>query len=401
MLHYSANPMGRTTVIYLSPYDILRPRTNQVSDVRFAEGFAQNDCDTHLLVPFVQREDNIPKEEVNAAYGLEAHLHIHYLRTRFQNDVHGKIQLAKVAWHACMKTIRILKLQKQSPKIYIISRSTHLLHPFFYLRKLMPGLFRKVKLIHWAHDFHTRKAYTRIYRLSDYLLATNSSILNAMLKATGKPQEAGSITYNPITEAQAREQVSKSTARQKTDLAHIEQPLVVYTGKLGLHYDLEIRKILEAAAKLPQYTFLFTGGKPEAVSYWTDYCFANNLKNVLFTGYIYDYRQIRYYQYAADVLVSFYTHQAHDVRYNLPNKVCEYMLTGNPIVSPDYPATRDLLRSDNCIFAKAEDSEDLALRILESMEHSEESRQKAERAAREVREITFRKITAKLLLNLP
>jgi glycosyltransferase involved in cell wall biosynthesis len=144
-----------------------------------------------------------------------------------------------------------------------------------------------------------------------------------------------------------------------------------------------------------------TGGKPEAVAYWIDYCRGKGIDNTIFTGYIHDYRRIRYYQYAADVLVSFYTHQAHDVRYNLPNKICEYMLTGNPIVSPDYPATRDLLHKDNCIFTRPEDSTDLAKHIREAIENRTESTEKAERAAREVREITFRKVTERLLRQFP
>lgn len=393
--------MARNTVIYLSPYDILRPRTNQVSDVRFVEGFAQNNCDAYLLVPFVKREDNIPKEEVRFAYGLETPIHIEYLPTRFTRDVHGSAQLARVAWYATLKTLEIIRRRKHAGKIYVISRSTHLLHPFFYLRAVMPWLFRKVSLIHWAHDFHTRNVYKRIYRWSDFLLATNSSILNSMLSKTRRPEKEGAITYNPITEAQAKEKISREQARMEAGLEKISTPLVVYTGKLGLNYDLEIKKILEAAAQLKEYTFLLTGGKPEAVAYWSDYCHGKGTLNVIFTGYIHDYRRIRYYQYAADVLVSFYTHQAHDVRYNLPNKICEYMLTGNPIVSPDYPATRDLLRSDNCIFTKPEDSRDLAKHIREAIEYRSVAMEKAERAAREVREITFRKVTAKLLRQFP
>lgn len=398
---FSDDLMSVKTVIYISPYDILRPRTNQVSDVRFVEGFAQNNCDAFLLVPFVKREDNVPKEEVRSVYGLKSPIHIEYLPTNFAHDVHGRKQLASVAWHATLKTLQIIKQSRQAEKIYIISRSTHLLHPFFYLRILLPWLFKKVVLIHWAHDFHTRSTYTRIYRWSDFLIATNSSILTSMLDKTRRPESEGAITYNPITEAQALEKITREEARIESGLEQITTPLIVYTGKLGLNYDLEITKILEAAALLKEYTFLLTGGKPEAVSYWSDFCRGHGLSNVIFTGYIHDYRRIRYYQYAADVLISFYTHQAHDVRYNLPNKICEYMLTGNPIVSPDYPATRDLLRSDNCIFTKPEDSHDLAEKIREAIEKKSISTEKAKRAAKEVREITFRKVTERLLKQFP
>ncbi len=49
-------------IVYFSPYDILRPRTNQVSDIRFCEAFVENNCQVNLLVPQVERDDNLPKK---------------------------------------------------------------------------------------------------------------------------------------------------------------------------------------------------------------------------------------------------------------------------------------------------------------------------------------------------
>ncbi len=393
--------MQKPLLIYLSPYDILRPRTNQVSDVRFTEGFAQNGCDAHLIVPFVERPDNIRKEDVYPTYGLDASVNIHYLPTSFSNDVHGKKQLFLVAWHCIWQCIRILKNKKPHQKIYIISRSTHLLRPCFLLRKLMPRTFENCKLIHWAHDFHTGKMYSAIYKKSDYLLATNSSILNELLKITSRKQGSGGITLNPITEKQARQHISKADARRETGLEYIKKPLIVYTGKLGTHYDKEIIFILTAASLLPDYQFLLTGGKPETVAYWEDYSKNKKIQNVIFTGYLYDYSKIILYQHAADVLLSYYTSQGHDVRYNLPNKICEYMLSGNVIITPDYPATADLLNPDNCIFTKAEDAIALADSIRFAIENPEIAGKKAANAARDVKEITFKKISAKLLQQFP
>jgi glycosyltransferase involved in cell wall biosynthesis len=393
--------MNKNTVIYLSPYDILRPRTNQVSDVRFTEGFAQNDCDTHLVVPSVQRKDNIRKEEVHETYGLLASLHIHYLPTKFINDVYGKKQLLEVTWYSTRKVFSILKSRKESPRIYIISRSTHLLRPFFFLRKLFGGTFKNVSLIHWAHDFHKSAIHQAIYRKSDFLIATNSSILNELFKVSGRKSHEGAYTLNPITEFQANEKISREEARREIQFPESSTPLIAYTGKLGQHYDKEIKYILEAAALLPTYTFLFTGGKPETVTFWEDYCNGKGIHNVIFTGYIYDYQKIKLYQFAADVLLSYYTHQGHDVRYNLPNKLCEYMLTGNVIITPDYPATADLLNKNNCIFTKPENSHALADSIRFAIEHPLIAKEKAEQAMRDVKEITFKKIAARLLQQFP
>lgn len=400
-VHWPVNNMPKPYIIYLSPYDILRPRTNQVSDVRFTEGFAQNGCHTHLIVPFVQRKDNIHKDEVHNTYGLKSSLHIHYLPTKFINDVYGKRQLLEVTWYAIRKTISILRQRHHPSKTYIISRSTHLLRPFFILRKILPGIFKNVSIIHWAHDFHRSASHRSVYRKSDFLLATNSSILNDLLNSVSRSQNEGSITLNPITDSQATEVISKNEAKKETQLEKIATPIIAYTGKLGKNYDKEIKFILGAAKLLPQYTFLFTGGKPDAVQFWEDYCHGQGLKNIIFTGYIHDYRKIRYYQQAADVLVSYYTHQGHDIRYNLPNKLCEYMLTGNIIITPNYPATSDLLNDNNCIFTKPEDSGALAKSISDAINFPDISSEKAKQAASDVREITFKKVTARLIEQFP
>jgi len=393
--------MHQPFVILLSPYDILRPRTNQLSDVRFTEGFAQNNCHAHIIVPFVFRKDNISKDNVHEIYGLTHRTHIHYLPTRFNHDVRGKWPLILIAILSFIRTLGILRTRKHLNTAYIISRSTHLIRPFLALKSRVPFLLKNVKIIHWAHDLHTGPEYTRVYKRSDFLLATNSSTLESMLKLVNRPQKDGCITLNPVTDLQAGETFSQEEARRRIHLGHLNSPLVVYTGKIGLHYDRELRHIFTAAKILPAYQFLLTGGKQETILHWEKYCEDEGISNVQFTGYIHDYRRVKFFQYAADVLISYYTDQAHDTRYNLPNKICEYMIAGRIIVTPDYPATRDLLRTDNCHFVQPDDSKALAEGIKYVIEHRLESDQKAALASKEARELSFRKIASNILKALP
>lgn len=393
--------MHQPFVIVLSPYDILRPRTNQLSDVRFTEGFAQNDCHSHIIVPYVYRKDNIRKEDVHDIYGLTHRTHIHYLPTSFNRDVHGAWQLILVAILSFFQTLRILKTRKHRNTAYIISRSTHLIRPFLILKRWAPFLLTNVKVVHWAHDLHTSRKHTRVYKNADFLLATNSSTLEAMLKLVSRPVKDGCITLNPVTNQQASEILTKEDARRQVHLEKLNTPLIVYTGKIGRHYDRELRHIFAAAKLLPDYQFLLTGGKQETVDYWEEYCNGEGIHNIRFTGYLPDYRRVRYYQYAADALLSYYTDQAHDTRYNLPNKICEYMIAGRIIVTPDYPATRDLLTEDNCHFIQPDNSAALAEGIRHVIRHREESDRKAARASQEARALTFRKMASNILKALP
>ena len=381
-----------TVYIYLSPYDILRPRTNQLSDVRFCDGYVQNDRTIHLVVPYVKREDNISKDDVPRIYGISDKLNIHYLNTNFKSDVSGKFNLMKIV---ILNYLQIRKLSRDKKYNYIvISRSLAILFPFLITKAFNR---KNLKFTYWAHDFSKKKLFHWSYGLCDNIIATNSSIINSIYQLTNYPINKTIISSNPITQDQADDYIDKIEARDLLEIKH-SKPVVVYTGKLAIDYNLELEYILKAAKKLPEYEFIFTGGKPIAVDYWKEWCDDNGIKNAVFTGYIHDYQKIKYYQFAADILVSYYTKQGHDVNYNFPNKICEYMLTGNPIITPNYPATQDILNEHNCYFVAPENEHELAKKIKLAIEDEEKSAIIASQARFDVQQNTF-KIRVSNIIN--
>jgi alpha-1,6-mannosyltransferase len=94
--------------------------------------------------------------------------------------------------------------------------------------------------------------------------------------------------------------------------------------------------------------------------------------------------------------VSYYTSAEHLTRYQLPNKTCEYMLAGSPIVTCDFPATRDVLNSGNAIFVSPEDGAALADGIRQAVENPGSSAALARRARADVTEMTYRRRAAQL-----
>ena len=384
-------------IYYFSPYDILRPRTNQVGDVRLCEGFKQNNVDVRLIVPYVYRNDNIKKSDVAKMYGLETTYPIRYLFTFFMRDVSGVYRFALISLLNLFIFLEVMFRSWFTKKpIIMMSRDAQIIRPFLLARNIVPFLCKNMRIVYWVHEVKLKPVYRWVYKHSDALIGTNSSIVNDLLKETNYPKEKTGVSLNPITEEQLRNRPSKELAQQQTGLTGL-YPLVVYTGKIGIFYNKEIEHILGAAKMLPTYHFVLTGGKPDAVAHWQKWCADYNIKNVKFTGYFADYSLVRYYQFAADVLVSYYTKQGHDTRYNLPNKVCEYMLTNNVMVIPDYPATRDTLDGSNCIFAEPESTEALTEAIKLAVENKERSKQIAAKALNDVQEITFKKRTAILV----
>ena len=73
------------------------------------------------------------------------------------------------------------------------------------------------------------------------------------------------------------------------------------------------------------------------------------------------------------------------------------MLTGNVIITPDYPATRDVLTENNCYYVEPENSIALAEKIKYAIEHKEESLERGKKAKQDVREITFKNRTGLVL----
>ena len=124
------------------------------------------------------------------------------------------------------------------------------------------------------------------------------------------------------------------------------------------------------------------------------YCESKGVRNVRFTGFMNDSTYVRYYQLAADVLVSYYTAKDHPVEFNYPQKVNEYLTTGNPVVTPDFPATRDVLNKNNVIFVQPDNPADLARGIKLAVQDKELVERITRQASMDIRELSFNHRTA-------
>jgi glycosyltransferase involved in cell wall biosynthesis len=80
------------------------------------------------------------------------------------------------------------------------------------------------------------------------------------------------------------------------------------------------------------------------------------MTNVHLTGMLADPEEARFYQQAADVLVTYYSvEDLPFARHHVPSKLAEYMTTGNAIVAADFPAVRDRLNPQNAFLVEPDD----------------------------------------------
>lgn len=382
-------------IYFFSPRDILRPRTDQIYDIQLCEGFAENECSVELISPYEFRKDNIKKNQIFCNYGVKTPFKIKILKTPFWSEMPPKISASILFFINCIMALKIFLINSINPvEIVILSRGIDLLIPSIVLKKILRSR-SSPKVILWAHEIILKKRYQWVYRNSDGIIGTNSVIIEDLIQKFRIPKRKLAVSLSPISYSQLKNLISRDKARKKIRI-NVKKPLIVYTGKLSIKLK-EATYILQAALLLPQFQFLLTGGKPDVVTHYKNRCRQLDLSNVTFTGYLWNYNDVRFYQFAADVLISYYSSHDHYVRYNLPSKICEYMLTRNPIVTCDFPATKDILNNSNAIIVKPEDSAALAQGIKQAIENKEKARLIAGQAFDDVKQLTFKNRTEILL----
>lgn len=383
-------------ILYFSQFDPLRPTTNRISDIRFCEGYVENGCQVEMITPYVHRHWNIKRSDIFQTYGIEHPFKITLLPTRFKEGTSKWITAPVWTTFATAAYIR-RRLQSRGARdrMTVLSRDVNCLVPMLKANtRFSRGM--PARIVFWAHDFRPgHKTWRWVCQNAAGVIATNSAIVQDVHASLGVPISRMAVSLNPVSTRQVRLQLDKAQVREELGLPRA-RPLVVYTGKLGPEMR-EIEHILSAAALLPEFTFLFTGGKPDAVRFYGNYCAARKLGNVVLTGFLDNYTQVQRYQVAADVLVSYYTSQNHLVDYNYPQKLTEYMLSGNPIVTPRYRATQDILTERNAIFVAPEDPQSLASGIRKGVEDRGYASSLAKCAYRDVQKLTFRRRTKHLL----
>jgi glycosyltransferase involved in cell wall biosynthesis len=148
---------------------------------------------------------------------------------------------------------------------------------------------------------------------------------------------------------------------------------------------------------MPECLYVLTGGQPHVVAELEKRFKQEGTTNVLLSGMLPDPEEPRFYQQAADVLVSYYSTQDHPYAHNqLPAKLAEYMATGNPIVAADFPAVRGLLNSGNSLLVEPHNLEALIEALLFAVENGDEVAALGLAAQRDIASHTSEAVAAQL-----
>lgn len=373
-------------LFYFTQYDIRWPRTNANADMRMCEGFAQNGCEVELTFPSIFRPQNLRMEELFDSYGIVTKFKLRLLKTPIKYNTAERLQvLIKTIASVFVFVHSIVKYFLELEKLVFMSRDPNLLIPFILFKKFFL-LNRGPKIIVWAHEIIiSKRTYVWVYLNASGIVGTNSAIINDLNQKLGIPFRKLAVSLNPITNRQLQDVLTKREARRFLCFES-DKPLVVYTGATP---EMETQYILLAASELPAYSFYIVGANSTRAAALKNWCIRRNITNVQFVPFLKNYKDVSQYQYAADVLISYYSKHDHLVKYNLPNKICEYMLTRNPIVTWRLPSIVDVLNESNAIFAEPESPVALAVGIKNAIMNKSESAKIAQKAYDDVRKMTY------------
>ncbi len=374
-------------IIVFSPYCLLRPTTNRIFDMRLCDGLAGHQEKVTIVYPYTYIRDNIQRKDIPAYYGLENTVSTRMLATPLREHS-GKWfrSVAMLIGFTCSTFRAWFENIIKRRQLVFISRDAKSLLPALVLRKIF-GAVCSWKVFFMAAEVKNSSIYKFVVRESDGILAGVTTTREAIRTIVPVSNEKFLLSLAPVPVY--KNDPDKAEARRRIGYS-LDLPLVVYTGKLGLEVS-EVVYLLEAANKLSSFRFLFTGGRKSVVDSIENYCKEKGMYNVILTGFFEDSRKIRDYQLAADVLVSYYTSKDHLVEFNYPQKINEYLSTHNPVVTPDFPATRDVLNERNVLFVQPDNVESLVQGIEKLVSDKALAKRLAEQAFQDVQNLTFEK----------
>jgi glycosyltransferase involved in cell wall biosynthesis len=329
----------------ISQLDPASARTNSIADFRLCSGLAAQGHIVELVVPAFANPRPTTKQ-LFATYDLQPNFKVRYLSATADNGRRVSGAVLSTLWHHIRGALR------PNFAAVVISREARLLLPYLAVARLST---HAVVTAPWLHEFRGNRLERLACAHSTCILATNSAILRD-LSRQGVNRRPTFVTGNPapLERVEFGRTCSRVAARRHLKLDP-QRPVIAYTGKLYLGMR-ELDYILQAASRLPDCLFLFTGGKPPVIEALRRDLHQRGATNVQFAGILGKPEEARFYQQAANVLVSYYSIEDHPyARHNLPNKIAEYMATGNAVVAADFPAVRDLLNEENAILVKPDD----------------------------------------------
>jgi glycosyltransferase involved in cell wall biosynthesis len=319
-------------IVCISAAQIPSDTANSIQVMKVCQAFAQTGQDVSLLVPGSQ-PSAISHAQLQSHYGLQESFPIQWLTVRSR-----RLFPWKAVWQARRLDPDLLYAwPPQSAALGLLNGKPSMLE----LHDIPAGRFGPL----WLRLFLNFPGKRRCLPITE-----------ALRSALRLPKSLTVIAPDGVDIERYRDLPEPGSARRQLNLT--EALTVLCTGHLyeGRGADLFLR----LAAKFPQASFVWVGGRPADVEMWKGR--ATNLVNVTFTGFVPNER-IPLYQSAADVLLMPYgravttSSGGNTAEICSPMKMFEYMAAGRAILTSDLPVLREVLDETKAVFSPLEQAE--------------------------------------------
>jgi glycosyltransferase involved in cell wall biosynthesis len=350
-------------LMYFAPNDVLVPRVDRQSIMRFCEAVAVSGWDGELVAMKVRVEFDEPTltRDLFDVYGVRHRFRVTMIPSGQRQSRDRERLLA--AWRATVYTAvaawRLLAGREafKHDAVVLYSKNYLVGLGLLQVRRL---LGRRVILLFESHVPPTGRLGRFVLERVDGILPVSAVLTREFVEDFGLSADRIMTAHHGANLSAIEEaRTPKSEARSKLGLP-LDRRLAVYTGKVNARYR-EIDYLLETTKLLDENTeMVIVGGRDDEVRMLRQRADSQGITNVRFVGFVapgdvYDY------QSAADVLVTYYPGDLTLNRYRAsPGKLFEYMAAQRPIVTADYPALRELLSPSAALFVEKDRPEVLA-----------------------------------------
>ena len=326
--------------VYFTPADIQVARVDRQCIVYFCEALHNLRVDIELIAMGIRTFDfeakaNNPLD----LYRIKKRFPVRIVKTYLHQESSSYWGVMNRIWVHTKEAVRVLNSAESGKTIVFYSKNYASAFAHLSLRLLS----RKRVLVVFEAHLLPKNAFQRfVLRNVDFIIA-NSFALGKDLckenplwrgKVMGIHQGVDLTLFNEL-------RISKIEARKKIGLP-LNKKLAVYTGKVYWGY-AEVDYILKAAELLSHdVEVVIVGGRKDHVDRFREHVLKNNISNVRFVGFV-PPNHVQYYQFAADVLLLYYPTGIDLNSYRSPGKLFEYMASGRPIISVDFPVLREVL----------------------------------------------------------
>jgi glycosyltransferase involved in cell wall biosynthesis len=395
--HQAPRAIPSTTVsgtharlIYLAPSDVLIPRVDRQCTMQFAEALARAGVDIEVVCLEVELEYDEPTRDRDLfdVYGIATRFKVTSLPSRGRQSRGG----AGPVWRALSYSRYVLwdlfarRRVVGGPTILYL-RNYLLALPFLAAKRL---LRTRPILLFEVHVPPARSFQRWVLRHVDGIVAISGVLQSRLSENLGVDASRILVAHQGIKlELIESMRLERDEARARLGLS-TTKTLAVYTGKVYDGYG-EIDLLLQTARRLPDdVQLIIVGGREDHVHLLRERTRTEGPDNVRFIGFV-PPSEAFHYQMAADMLLSYYPGNIDLNDFRSPGKLFEYMASGNPIVTADYPSLREVLGDDAAIFVERDNPDALARAVEQLVRDTATGARMARNAYDRVQEFTWQR----------